>query len=612
MKSNFVVSTWREIWLSDAKKLYAVDPNIIHKLECDGRLADYDEITVAPVLRSTVESFVQDHQFVDLKFRQHVDILMKRLDDIHGTNHGNAFWKKALSLSLLRHITLCYDLFKICENHLDLENHDCRILDQACFRIPGDFDEHRQIFQHSDLGQEQLFSIYCRLFYQDSFLSWQDDSKTNLCYNDIHNVQSANICLRIFRRLINKVKSVIRAPRLAAHKAFERVFRIRDPKIGIIDCSFSTENITNLLIKSRGRIQTISLPSISCSGQSPNWQQRDWLVSEEEYFDRFDRFSFACLRHGMPKIFIEDFSDVYNQLTLHFNRYRQLKWAACEWWIGHTLPSIAMAILGQKGVKHIYTEHNYLAYPFLGNNLKYIYPLVDEFISLGWEDRSIPNLIRGGSLFPWVEQKELIKEHEILFISSIPNTRAPEVNASYGESGARAVLAYLEMNRLFFDALSESTLKSMVYRAYPSSIASQAHAWDQTYVLRKYLPRVKLFDEGQISARTLMQRSRLIVVNYLSTSYLEALIADLPTIILWNENAYLLDERFEDFFDVLIHAQICHRDPVEAANFIEQIKASPEEWWGSPLVRHARESFLKANIGTPELLMKRLLDHVSE
>ena len=119
---------------------------------------------------------------------------------------------------------------------------------------------------------------------------------------------------------------------------------------------------------------------------TPQWEMRNQLVRENQSFNRFDKFVFACLRHGMPKIFIEDFSKACEHIKRYFDRYPDLCWGVCEDWIGHALSSLSMAVLSQRRVKHIYNEHNYLAHFLDGNNLKHLEPLTDEFVTLGWGD----------------------------------------------------------------------------------------------------------------------------------------------------------------------------------------------------------------------------------
>ncbi len=606
MKSNFVVSAYHDIWLPDARKLFALDPYIVHVLEREGRLGDYAEVQVADVARSTREEFIHDHEFVDRKFNQYSDILAQRLDELHGSNHGSRFWRKAFSLSILRHVTLCYDLYTACEINLKPMLHECRVLGQESYRTPVDFDEHRQMFQNTDFGREQLFSIYCGLYYPSQFASWNSGAPSPITDADPALHKTKSLWQRITQgQILHRIKRRILPGAIA-----RGLLHVRSPKVGIMQTSFSRKHLEQLEFKSRGGIQEVSLPEISLSASTPQWDLRERLVREEADFDRFDKFAFACLRHGMPKIFVEDFSSVYTQLNSYFDKYSDLRWVVSEWWIGHSQTSLALAVLQNRNVKHIYSEHNCLAHFFLGNSLKYLAPLVDEFVTLGWVDSSIPNLVRGASLFQWVAEGAVCdKEHEILFVLSVPLAYVPEINAGYGESGACRAQEYLVINQRFLNRLGEGALRKTYIRSYPLRFMRDWLAWDQAFVLSPYLSKAKIYDDNfPVSGVSLIQRSRLVVTNYLSTTYLESIIADIPTIFIFNKDAYLITEKYMGFFDALIDAGICQTNPEDAADFVNRIKDNPGQWWRSSAVQNARSAFLNANIGNPEVMIQHLLE----
>lgn len=591
------------------RKIFAIDPYIRHVLEREGCLSDYEEIKVAPASRSTREEFNSDHKFVERKFHQYQDLLAERLDELHGTSYGYNFWRKAMSLGILRHVTFCYDMFKACECHLNLARHDCRILDQGAFSVPEDFDLHREIFQHTDLGQEQLFSIYCRLFHPGQFMPWRGVSQSPALIPELSNLKLRGLFARIVPNRVARAFSVILDnPVRIAYEIIGWLLRIRSPQVGIIGCLFPPAHRNRLVVESAGCIQTIPLPTMPIFTSTPQWILRDLLVREEPGFDRFDKFVFACLKHGMPKLFIEDFPKAYAHVNRHFNRYPDLRWAVCEIWIGHTLSSFSMAVLSQKRVKHIYNEHNYLSYFFVGNNLKYLTPLTDEFVTLGWSDTSITNLVRGASLFQWITNKRnKTKDIDILLICGLPMARAPEINASYGDSGAYRALEYFDMNERFFAGLGEETLRTVYCRGYPASVVRGWAIWDFTFMLEKYIKQIRAYDDSAISAKLLMQRSKLVVSNYLSTSYLEAIVANVPSVFLWNRATNMFTEKYADAFDALIESGICQTGPEDAAKFINKIKDDPDKWWRSPAVQKSRQTFLDANIGDPETMIQYLL-----
>ena len=97
-------------------------------MEKNNELANYESVEVAPFLRTNREELIADHNFIDQKYHKYIPTLADRLNKIHGTNHDVFFWKKSLGLSLIRYITLFYDVFEMCEKNFREENYDCQIL----------------------------------------------------------------------------------------------------------------------------------------------------------------------------------------------------------------------------------------------------------------------------------------------------------------------------------------------------------------------------------------------------------------------------------------------------------------------------------------------------
>ena len=602
MKINFAVSAYTQIWHPDAKRVFAIDAYIPHILDRNGQAGEYD-IVAAPPSRSSREEFERDHAFADEKFRLYSDILCQRLDALHQTEYGSEFWRKAMALALMRHVTFCYDLFKACETYFDPAAHTCRLLAPSAFRTPNDFDEHRQIFQNTELGQEQLFSVYCTLFHPNQFAFWKSEPAAG---NTQDQAGGATTSARV--SLLSRLSALICAPSQFTTKLVQKLFTLRKPRMAIIECSFAPEHVHRLLIKSFGRIQPHVLPAMQYGGGQLDWERRDQLCRDEPGFDRFDRFAFACLRHAFPRLFIEDFAPAYARLNTYFEQRPTLRWVICEWWIGSNWSALAMAVAKRRGIRHLCNEHNYLSYFFVGNNLKYLVHLVDEFVTLGWFDARFPNITKGASLFPWGSADPgRRKEHDILLVCGLPLAHVPEVTSAYGDSGAYRALAYFAMNKRFMTALGEATLKSLYFRSYPKPLTRNWLVWDQAHALSAEIKQVKHFDNSITNSRVLMQKARLVVVNYLSTSYLEAIIADIPTVVIWNPDTNLFSEQYSQAFDSLVEAGICQTDPEAAAVLVNGIKEDPDGWWQSPAVRRGRQAFLDANIGNPEMMIDYLL-----
>ena len=546
---------------------------------------------------------ISDNDFIDRKYHKYIPILAERLNKINDMNHDVFFWKKSLGLGLIRNITLFYDMFKMCEENFSEEKHDCCILSENSYYIPKDLNDQRDFFQCTAYGQEQMFSVYMHLFYPDRYELIEDE----FFWPSLSNIETKSIFFRLVKKL-----SRITVDKLIG-KIINQVSKIRNPKVAIIESFFYASHLTNLIVKSKGLIRAIPIKSNFAYSSELQLNKRIDIAAIEDDFDRFDSFFFTSMRYCFPKIFIEDFEQVFSFYSKYFEKFNKLNYVVNESWIGNNHSSIAMAILQQKGIKHIYNEHNFLSHHFLGNNHKYIFPQVDEFISLGWYKNNVPKLIKGASLFEWVEEKKYKKEHDILFVSGQPPIKTPEVSAAYGDFGAFNAKSHLDFNHTFFGELNEKTLQSIVYRGYPLESLIVYHlkphmfAYDQEYVLREYVKKFKLVDNVSPSAKVLMQKSKLIIIDYLSTSYVESMIADIPTIFFWNKDIYPLQEEESEFYNVLIEVGICQTDPSSAAEFIENIKQDPFKWWHQESVQNAKNKFLTKNFGHVNILKEYLL-----
>ena len=133
--------------------------------------------------------------------------------------------------------------------------------------------------------------------------------------------------------------------------------------------------------------------------------------------------------------------------------------------------------------------------------------------------------------------------------------------------------------------------------------------WDWEFLLKKYFNIFQCASE-KYSAKELMLKSDLVIVDYQSTSHLESLLMNIPTIFFWDSNAQFLDDQYIHFYDKLIEVGICQTNPVKAAKFIEEIKDNPQDWWQSQDVQLAKEMFLNENIGDPEKMRNYLMNFV--
>ena len=331
-------------------------------------------------------------------------------------------------------------------------------------------------------------------------------------------------------------------------------------------------------------------------------------------FDDFDKFFFKSLFYFFPKSLLEQFEEKIIFYNCNFNNLPKLKYLISEAWISDENTSFAIAILKNNDVKLVYNEHNYLGYPFLGNNLKDILKLVFKYFTLGWRDKHNEKIEASGSLFESLSSVKTSynkKTIDILFVSSVPGVKTQDFNGSYGESGSENVLNYFKFLNSFFKSLELNVLKKIYFRAYPKRFTRNWLVWDQKYELRNFVDYFMIYDElGEENIFDILPKTKLVVISYLSTSYLESLMSNTPTIILINKKNYFFEKKNKNFFKDLLDVSICFEDQKKAAMFINTIAEDPLGWWLNKKVQDAKNKFINNNIKSDKSMLNKIFNLV--
>ena len=88
-----------------------------------------------------------------------------------------------------------------------------------------------------------------------------------------------------------------------------------------------------------------------------------------------------------------------------------------------------------------------------------------------------------------------------------------------------------------------------------------------------------------------IMQSKIVICSYPQTTFSEAMHSGVPTILLFMEEYWELDNKFDELVKNMKNVKIIFSDAKEAADHINSIWDAPEEWWGSQEVVSAREMF---------------------
>jgi putative transferase (TIGR04331 family) len=620
-KRNFIVSYLKELWIKESDKLFVSDPYIHYLLKKNKEELNYNSIEVAEFLRTNREQMDEAIDFIQLKYDKYIPILAKRFNEIHNTTYKDDFWKKCFSFAFFRYLTIFHDLFSKCEKNFDPQKHCCQVLAEGSYYIPIDFEDHFRLTATTHFGQEQIFSHYINLFFPNQFPNYnfeidlEKNESSRKPSRKYRNLKFFAYCYKVLRIGSKAAKYLML---LRFKEIYSKVYlwvSSNSPqriKIGLLNAYFSAQHINTLMQRSKGAIQHVEVERSNQSMYDApiDWDKRDLLGICENNFDRFDQFIFSTFPSFMPKAFIENFGVIHKANMQRINLTPQLKYVVGEGWQASTYDSMALAIMKEeKGIKHVYNEHNAFTHCYTGKLCHQTADLVDHFLTMGWCDNSIPNLVKGASLFPFAIENTFKKQYQLLYVSNSPEARMYHYGGLYGTMGINA-LKHLERSKIFLGNLGSDNLKKASYRGHPKAYTSTRLVYDYENYCEEYLSQMTIvtpFNKESETCKKQMCKSRLVVVDNVSTVYLEAMSMNIPIVCFWNSETYYLEDHYSEFFQPLINVGICQTDPVKAAQFVDKIIDNPEKWWFSDETQDGKNNFLNSNMGKPEVMIDYLL-----
>jgi putative transferase (TIGR04331 family) len=213
----------------------------------------------------------------------------------------------------------------------------------------------------------------------------------------------------------------------------------------------------------------------------------------------------------------------------------------------------------------------------------------NKFCTWGWSEdpKTVP--MPSPKLMDNLVKPRKTKSDGLLFISTstIANGSIiyPFSNNSFDD--------YLQWQYEFISLLPQSLRNRLRFRTL--------REWGRDFwgPLKKSYPELQFENAYQtrISFRQRLSEARLFICDHLSTTFVEALASNKPTILFWDPHTYQVRDSVKHIFDSLHACGILHYAPQSAALEVEQACANVDVWWSEEkrqkAVRDFRFSMLK-------------------
>lgn len=519
------------------------------KLYTEKNKWEHLDAEVAPYFWDDRQMFEKDYIYIRELSEKVLLVLQERLNDVHKTNHTLRYWRIIAGPWLNLFIAMAYERWTQLKSV------------EAEYAISGVYvaDAPDSVFTPLDtcLLIELLISdewncwIYSFIIKNYSSLAWKEKPITPL-------LQQGQQPEKKSRR--EKIKNFITG-------LFNR------HKATVITGAGLTQDIYLKLMLRYGYVAT-QLPESGVMNTTPDISVRKQLFAGQKTHNKgFEDCLWDLIALQLPVSFVENFHfHTANAEKLPLPRKpRQILTTNVyyhedfRFWLADRLTvsgSKAKLLLLQHGGS--YGIMRYFA------NQDYEMKIADQFLTWGWtsdQKNVIPlGMVKGSPFSP----RTLYDQPYALLISrSFP--RQSYKLAS--EPISSQILSYYNDHFRFIDCLELHIRYALQIRLYPVDFG-----WNELFRFMERFPDVTIAPSGK-SLESLSKQSRIIIVTYNSTSFLETLSLNIPTLIYWDPTYNELDSDVIPYFIDLKRVGIFHETPESAAQLLSRVWDNISSWW---------------------------------
>ncbi len=510
--------------------------------------------------------FIKDNDYLEKLYERLLGNLCFSLNKFHECKKSKLYWEILLGPWLIYFCINIFDRWKNIEKLSSSENFSTEINESLKkFFVLNDIQEYKKVLA-SETYNHYIFSKIL-IFLKDKKKIKIEFFKTNRNFDDdipirmkkkknkktILKTFIRNIIIKILKFLTVNQKILISKNYLSAMQNLKinlRLFQI--PTLYPIDINFQ-----KLL----------------------NYKKRENFIFNFDHKNLFENFLANELTNHLPKVFIEKF-DSMNKLVDKSNLSKKPKLMFLSNFFSNTFLSFYCAQKREEGSKLILSQHGgcYGMYDSHWNE-NFEIKISNKFLTYGWEDLKYKNKTCPFGIMKNIHSsygKNFKNNDKLLFIV---RSRSKFINKL--DSSARSNQNYDYLNNCydFLQKLNKSLKRKTLVRLRDIDLG-----WAELPRFVEKFPNLE-YDHGVSNIFKLMDSSRIVVCTSLTTSYLESLMMNIPTVVISNYNIEPMRNEAKEYLNLLIQSKILHFSPVDAAKHIERVWENVDDWWLSEEVQ---------------------------
>jgi putative transferase (TIGR04331 family) len=510
------------------------------------------------------EKLEKEYNYVNELYEKILPILAVKLNTVHGKSFSHRYWRILLGPWLKWYLSVVYDRYlhlkKVVNEFQDFTTIG---LSAESFVVPVDTLDFN-CFISEDSYNLQLCTKILHALGHDS-----PTKKIGIRQNSLyHKLQGNSWKRQILSPVIQRVVGI--AAKL------QRTILLRSSY-------FSKKLELQMVFRSAGRILPDWHKSGACMRYEYDGEKRHMLRGAELGEGEFELCLSTMLFADMPQCFVEGFNAVEEEASRRFPKRSNAIFSANSWYYDEPFKQWA-AKSAEVGSLLLGTQHggNYGVLKYMPSEIHET-SIVDHYYSWGWELHNCH-----AKVIPMPASKLLGRNQigpddtktDVLWgATSVPRylVTLPFLPSYFQD--------YLNWQLRFARALPLQIVKSIRFRPH-----YEDYVWDIIGRITNLIPNLRV-ESWAVPFESSLENCRLYVCDHLSTTFVEALAVNKPTILFWNPRANELRSEAQTYFDLLIDSGILFDTPELAAAAVAAVYYDVENWWNEPRRQDAIQKF---------------------
>jgi len=390
--------------------------------------------------------------------------------------------------------------------------------------------------------------------------------------NDIERIGTEKNRLIILRRTI--IRHILRKLARFNKQGFPIIIR---------GGNFKGKQELRLIFKTLGKVQSITANIASPTDYIVNQAMRNGFKNLVNQREEFNKILNNVLPTSVPLCFAEGYRDLKKKTRKDCPRAPKIIISAGAYHHDE-LFKVWAAECSEKGTKIIIMQHGgvYGVFSYLQIQ-DHDLSISDRFYSWGWTLTNYNHKISSSPSACHYRNRltgNSDRKTKVLLVTTVVYRYLFRLRAS-----DQSVVDYMIWQQKFIEHLNCEIRQKLIVRLHRKEFG-----WHLGQRLKDMYPDIDT-EFWKIPFHQRLQQCRLYVFDNNSTTFLEALALNKPSLLFWNPVTNELHPETACYFDELRAVGILHDTPESAAAAVNSFYDRVEEWWCDPMIQSVRRRF---------------------